>query len=322
MNEEIKLLTKVCYMYYYEDKVQTDIANRLGLARQTVSRLIQKARDEGIVQIKIQSPVVQVVELETRLEDKFKLKDAIVIQKDYISQEQLIQKLGIAAGEYFLKTIMPKRKIGIGFGKILEVMGEFINSHYHDAAISDVDLVQLVGDIPSTEASDNSQFIISLIARRLHAAMHLLQVPFYIEDPQIGNYFKNSFLTSAVLENYSSLDYAFVEIKSADRIYETVTKKTEKKGISYLHYLGVNYLTNIDAAGEICLNYFNDRGHFVDTVLNECFFGITSKQLSKVRNVVGIVGGECKEAALGSLKTGILNTIITDEDTAKYVLGI
>lgn len=322
MDEDIRLLTKICYMYYQEDKVQSEIAEKLGITRQTVSRMIQKARDEGIVNIMIQSPVIEVISLETQLEEKYQLKDAIVIKNDSISDEHLIEKLGIAAADFFLKVIMSKMKIGIGFGKIIELMAEHINDQNSKLQFKNVQIIQLVGDIKSNLVCENSQYIVSILTKRLQAEMHLLHAPFYVEDDHMRAFIVNEPTVQNVLEYYHHLDFAFVEIQSADRVYQINPKSLKSLESSYLSFLGINYLTNLDVSGEVCLNYFNNRGHFVDTKLSERLIGINNKQLSNVRNLVGVVGGaKNKQVALGALRTGVFNIIITDEDTAKFVLS-
>jgi len=323
MEDDIKLLTKVCYMYYHEDKVQTEIADQLGITRQTVSRLLQKSRDEGIVKISIQSPVVEAVALETQLEEKFNLKNSIVIQKDYISNDQLIEKLGMAAAEYLFKVIASKMRIGIGFGKSIEFMAEYINDHFRRSTVKDVQIVQMVGNIKSNLFSENSQYIASLIAKKMQASTQLLHAPFCAEDDYVRAFFLNDSTVQNVLEQLNHLDYAFVEVRPADRVYPVSIKKMKPANISYLNFLGINYLSNLDVVGEICLNYFNDRGHFVDTRLSEYLIGINAKQLLRNKNIVGIAGGnDNQNATLGALKTGAINVLITDEDTAKFILSM
>lgn len=48
-----RILVKVAYMYYDENMTQQEIADKLGVSRPSVSRMLQKARQNGIVEIKI-----------------------------------------------------------------------------------------------------------------------------------------------------------------------------------------------------------------------------------------------------------------------------
>lgn len=52
-NEKRRLLAKIAYLYYIEGKNQAEISTELDIYRTTVSRLINRARTEGIVHIDI-----------------------------------------------------------------------------------------------------------------------------------------------------------------------------------------------------------------------------------------------------------------------------
>ena len=49
-------LIAVAELYYRDQLSQQEVAERLGVSRSTVSRMLQQARDEGIVQIEIRRP--------------------------------------------------------------------------------------------------------------------------------------------------------------------------------------------------------------------------------------------------------------------------
>lgn len=54
--DELRLLTKASKLYYEQGYTQQAIADYLRISRPKVSRLLQQARDEGIVNITVLSP--------------------------------------------------------------------------------------------------------------------------------------------------------------------------------------------------------------------------------------------------------------------------
>lgn len=52
-NEKSKLLARVAYLYYSENKTQSEIAKILGVYRTTISRMLSQAKKTGIVKINI-----------------------------------------------------------------------------------------------------------------------------------------------------------------------------------------------------------------------------------------------------------------------------
>ena len=53
--ERKKLLAKLAYLYYIEEKSQSEIATETGIYRTTVSGMLTEAKKEGIVKIEIEN---------------------------------------------------------------------------------------------------------------------------------------------------------------------------------------------------------------------------------------------------------------------------
>ena len=75
-------------MYYLQNIRQAQITERLNLHQSTVSRLLKKAVDVGIVRISIVAQNSVHVDLEEALEARLKLS-AIVVDSVSTSEEQL-----------------------------------------------------------------------------------------------------------------------------------------------------------------------------------------------------------------------------------------
>ncbi len=77
----------------------------------------------------------------------------------------------------------------------------------------------------------------------------------------------------------------------------------------------------LGAVGDLLAKPFNQKGKFLKPRFANCTIRINFKSLKRIPLVVGIAGGRTKSAAiLGALHSGYLNTLITDEATAKKVL--
>ena len=84
---------RVAYYYYKEGLTQEEIAKRMKMSRQRVNRIISSCIDLGIVTINIEGLDNSNLELETKLEDKYGLKEVRIINET--ADEQKIQELGI-----------------------------------------------------------------------------------------------------------------------------------------------------------------------------------------------------------------------------------
>ncbi|MEN3187059.1 MAG: sigma factor-like helix-turn-helix DNA-binding protein, partial [Atribacterota bacterium] len=95
--KELRLLYEIACLYYEEGLTQEAIAQRTGFSRSRIQRLLEAARREGIVEIRLVSPSVSFVELERALEQRFGLKKAIVVPSSVESDYLMRRRIGVAA---------------------------------------------------------------------------------------------------------------------------------------------------------------------------------------------------------------------------------
>ena len=97
-NEELRLLVKVSRFYYEDGLNQDAIKDRLGLSRSKVSRLMAQARETGIVQISVVSPDQLYLDLEARLEERFGLHEALVVEAQSGDSQDSVSRVGRHGG--------------------------------------------------------------------------------------------------------------------------------------------------------------------------------------------------------------------------------
>src|SRR2546428_11244379 len=72
---ELRLMVQCLELYYRQGRSQKDIAAALGVSAATVSRLLKRAMDEGLVRVELDLP--RTPELETALAERFGLRAAV-----------------------------------------------------------------------------------------------------------------------------------------------------------------------------------------------------------------------------------------------------
>ena len=91
-NDE-RFLMKVVDMYYKEEMSQEKIAKKLDVSRTTISRALAKAKKDGFVKIIIDFPAENSIELEKELEEKYQMKEVIVVRSGNVeTSEYLVAK--------------------------------------------------------------------------------------------------------------------------------------------------------------------------------------------------------------------------------------
>src|SRR6516165_12623497 len=104
---EVVLAARVAQQFYLEGASKVDIADRLGISRFRVARLLDSARESGMVRIEIGLPGGSLdAGLSAELCSAFGLKQAFVY--NFPEEESpLRRRLGEAAGQVLMELIKP-----------------------------------------------------------------------------------------------------------------------------------------------------------------------------------------------------------------------
>ena len=76
--QESELLTEIAVAYYEYEQTQEEIAQRFGLSRIKVGRLLKKARAEGIVEISVKYHPIFSSRIEQQFVNHFGIKQALI----------------------------------------------------------------------------------------------------------------------------------------------------------------------------------------------------------------------------------------------------
>ncbi len=138
--DDMRLMIKVCDLYYNHNVSQQQIAGMLSLSRPTVSRLLSSAREKGIVQISVSNlGLIKYWEMERRLEEMYGLREVLIVDSSDDSDRQRRFSPGKAAGRYLESTIKDGSVVGVSMGSTLyEVV-----AHINQPAAEDVTFVPL-----------------------------------------------------------------------------------------------------------------------------------------------------------------------------------
>ena len=149
--DELRLIARVARMYYEWDMRQSEIAKQLDLSQATVSRLLNRSKEEGIIRISVNLPKGVYTEMEETLVKKFGLRDVIVVDS-LDDNEKLIQRdLGAAAAYYLESSVRPNEVIGISsWSATLVALVEALHALPRKPGIKVVQILGGVGN-PSVE---------------------------------------------------------------------------------------------------------------------------------------------------------------------------
>jgi DNA-binding transcriptional regulator LsrR (DeoR family) len=310
--DEQRLLVKVSKMYYEAGLSQDEIILRLNLSRSKISRLLQQAREEGIVQITVTTPKHLFSDLETRLEKTFGLYEAIVVETHSgDSQENVLRELGIAAAAYLERSLGTTTILGISWGSTLNAMVTALHSNH----LPNVKVVQIIGGLGQPEAEVHATELCHRLARALGSQLTLLPAPGIVATEQARDVLLTDLYVQRAVEMFDHLEIAFVGIGAPG------PKSLLLQDSSILSSIELQMLLQHGLVGDIALRFFDAQGQSVQSEIDQRVIGISFEQLKNIRRVVGVAGGPQKfQAILGALRGRLVNVLITDSINAEKLL--
>jgi DNA-binding transcriptional regulator LsrR (DeoR family) len=311
-----RLLVKIAQMYFEDDLTQHQIAARLRLSRQKVQRLIQQARQEGIVQIGIRPIMGIFSDLEKAIETRYGLREAIVVAtSDYNSHPTVAHEVGVAAAEYLLRVIRSKDQIVISWGESLLGMVNAV-SYGPRVNIEGVRVIQGLGGLGDPNHEAHGAELTRRLAKALDAEAVLLPAQGVAGSRSMRNAMVKDRYVSQALETAREATLAVMGL-GAPRPDSILVQEGR-----IVQWAELEALMKAGAAGDINLRYFDAHGRAVTSDLDERVIGLTLGEIKRIGHVVGVAGGSAKLKAIrGALEGKLIDVLVTDHVTAQNLLN-
>lgn len=298
-------LVQASRLYYELGETQNAIADRLGITRPQVSRLLKRARAEGIVEIRIIDTTSADSPAADALRRSYGL-DAVHLAPSVAGPEDLARRMvGRLAAQVLRAKIRDGAIVGIGDGATIGAVAGALEDAATPVAAT---VVPLAGGYwaPGPEREPFRR-----IADALGAQAHGLMAPGLVDDAATKRALESHRGVQAVLDLWQRLDVALVGIggKSwgAASVGDEVAAELERAG----------------AVGEMLIAPFDIDGAFVCAALRERVLAFDARGLGRVPVAIGVGAGESKvRPILGALRTGVIRTLITDVATAEAIVAL
>ncbi len=308
-----QLMLKAARLYYEDNRTQEEVARTLKVSRPTVSRLMQQAREEGIVQIKIVDPSATHSQLELQLLSTFNLADAIVINTEGDTHDLTRHRLGQAAARYLERTITNGGVVGMGWGR---TMYEVVQSLEPKRKVR-VTVVPLIGGLGQIAPIFQVHELARALAEKFNGTWQNFYIPALVESDKMAADLLRSADMRQALALWNEMTVAIVGIGNVD-----FASEIQMLFVNYLDDSSQTRLQASKAVGDICVRFFDINGKACTDAVRGVV-GVDLKQLRNAKRVIGVAGGAAKaEAILGALRGRYVNVLVSDDIAAQRVLEL
>lgn len=308
-SDELRLIARVARMYHLEDVRQTEIAKRLRISQAGISRLLKRARDEGLVRITVDTPSGTFPELEERLVGRYGLSEVVVAECGEDREEQILSRIGEAAAQYLEATLQPGEIIGISSWS--ESLLRMVDNLDPGRRLQAARVVQILGGMGNPAVQRHATALTTRLARITGAEPMLLATQGVAGSIEVQKALVSDPFVASTMAEFGRITMALVGVGGLEP-----SKLLADSG-NVFTAAELQELRVLRAVGDLCLHFFDADGQPIRSPIEGRVIGITLEQLHAIPRVVGVAGGQRKhQALLAVLRGRLIDVLVTDQFTA------
>ncbi|QKC94632.1 sugar-binding transcriptional regulator [Mesorhizobium sp. NZP2298] len=307
--DELKL--RAAYLYYVEGMTQEQVAQHLDISRIKALRLLAATREDGTVQITINSQAESLIRLQRNLEKHLGLTEAIVVPASSQDEESVAAVVGHATGRYISEQVTNGLSIGVGWGATLQVcMRSLIWRE-----VDDMTVISLLGGLTHATAH-NPSAVAWRFAEFYRTELYQITAPVFVPDRELADALWKQDDLKQLYERARAVDIALLSVGDVG-----TQASIFRRGI--LNWSDAKSLKDAGAVGDVLCHFVDADGNVLDHPVNHRAMAINPADISRVPKVIISSGGLRK---IHAIRAGIAATnaklLITDVAAAQALLEL
>lgn len=299
-------LVLVARRFYLEDKSKVEIAQELGCSRFKVARMLEHARELGVVTITLDDQGTIDYELSERLAGHLDLDEAVVVEASG-TDEEVRRRVAVAAADVLSKTLTVEEVLGLAWGRTLRAMTERMPS------VPPVSVIQLTGAV-SSRLEESPVEIVRKVALSSGGRAQAIFAPLLLDDAGTATALRRQPDVAQVIGMFDLITTAVVAVGSWDPPDSQLWDIVRPQERDSLLARGVR--------AEVAAILVADDGSMPAADFAERCISVTADQLAAVPRVIGVAAGAVKTAAVTAVaRAGLLTGVVADRRLAEAVLA-
>lgn len=302
---EAVLAAAVARRHLIDGESKVDLATSLGISRFKVARLLDAARESGMVKIEIVSPLGIDTDRSARLRDVLGLAHCVVVPG---TDAQADPGVSAAAAALLTEIVTDSDVLGLPWSRSVSRMVDALES------LPEIPVVQLSGAMVTPEEDSSSVDVVRRAARIAGGGAHVFYSPLLLDDAASAEVMRRQPAVRQALDHVDDVTLAVIGLgawtRGTSTIHDVLTAAERKE------------VDASGAVGEAAGVFFDADGAVVDTPLTARIVGLTGTQLHGIRHVIGIAHGRDKVGAIAAAVKGeLIDSLVTTAQTADDLLA-
>lgn len=303
------LLAEVSELYYKDGLTQKEIALRFGVSRPTIVNYIRQAREQGIVDIKINGSSYTGSSLSRDLCERYGLKDVYIARADQLDisapAERIVARLAATA---LSDLLCPGDVVGVPWGGTIQQAAAEMPSRHVD----NLSVCQLVGSMYSLSFSAAESCAIR-IANRTGGVCSTLHTPAILSSVSLADELRKEPIVQHQLSKFNDLTKVFFSVGDVQESTLVVTCgiATEDELKSFKQQ---------GAKAVLCGHFLNQDGEQIKSNYSDRIIGISPAKLREVPVRLFVAQGADKiDAVKATLAGNYATHLIVDSELAELL---
>lgn len=309
------IVSAAAYQYYVEGKKRSEIAESLGLSPSTLSRVLKRAKEEGIIEFKITEPFLSCNIMETEIREQYNLKTVLVVPiSPDLRQDSLEikKKVALEGARYVQRIIKDDDVLGMAWGGTMYYLIQYLNP----CRKVDANIITLHGSIAGCNRKLEVESLVKRTSMAFGGRSATITIPGLCSAGQYEAQ-KRYLNQKGFLELFKKVNICVSGIGSFYPNLDSLLAKT-----NYLSPEAMELLQDKKVCSDLMLRFIDQDGKECDTFLKDRTASISLEEYKNIPQKVIVASGEQKALSVRSaLRGGLVDVLIIDYYLAEKLLS-
>lgn len=309
----LRLSLRAAQLYYLQDLTMDAIGHELKVSRSSVSRLLQMAKDRGIVEVKIHTPEDAPRRMANQIRAIYGVNAHLVPVADTASPIDRLERVALTAARMLTSFFFAGMTMGVAWGSTTDA----VSRNLVPRPLKATRVVQLngAGNTFTTGVTYSGE-ILRRFGEAFGATVEQFPVPAFFDDPAAKETLWRERSTKRILDIQSKMDVVLFGLGVSNA---EVPSQVYSAG--YLSQEDLKSLNENGIVGDIATVFYRADGSSNDIDLNRRSTGPSLDVIRLVPRRVCVVAGSSRIPSLkGALAGRYISDLIMDEKTAEELL--
>ncbi len=302
------LMAGIARRHYVDQKSKVEIADEFGISRFKVARLLEAARDEGVVRIEIVRSGRVDVDLSARLQQRFGLRHAVVVDTGDGDERERRGELAAAAARLLTEVLTPDDALGVPWSRTVHA------TSLHLRHLPPIPILQMTGSMEVPDVDSSTVDIVRRLARLAGGDSSIFHAPFLLDDVD----------TAAALRRQPAVARGLAAAADATRAIVAVGAWADGQSTVHdaLDPAARRAAADAGVIGEVAGVVVGTDGGPVDTTLADRLVTVDHAVLRDIAEVIAIADDVRRtEVVRAALVGGLVESLVVGDELAGALLA-